>query len=362
MGSSALVVALAAGALLAALGALVAVLFRSGDARRLDTVLTEVAAARQASQSLDTRFADLRRAVDERVAGVEQSLTEGQKTVANQLVSSAKVLSEVGEKIGRVFEASQRIEKLAGDMTRLEDLLKPPKLRGLLGETFLEQALAQVLPPGTWTMQHKFRDGLVVDAAIRVGERIVPIDSKFPLENFRRARELEDETERKRARKAFAGDVRRHIEAIAEKYIRPDEGTFEFALMYIPAEAVYSEIVEEGEDAILPSALMERRVIPVSPRLLYAYLATVALGLRGLELQENARQIHGLLAELARGWEKVEAPFNKISGHLANAQKQYEDARTALLRFAARLSGVAEIGGERLEAEPEQQPSLQPPA
>ena len=342
MGSSPLVVALAAGALLAALGALIAILWRSGDARRLDTVLTEVAAARQASQSLDGRFADLRRAVDERVAGVERSLTEGQRTVANQLVSSAQLLSDVGEKMGRVFEASQRIEKLAGDMTRLEDLLKPPKLRGILGETFLEQALAQVLPPGTYTMQFGLPGGAVVDAAIHLGDRIVAVDSKFPLENYRRAREVEDEAEKRRARQQFGRDVRKHVDAIADKYIRPASGTCDFALMYVPAEAVYSEIAADGEDAALADYAAGKRVIPVSPRLLYAYLSTIALGLRGVELQENAREVHQNLAELSRLWEKVGGPLEKLGSHLGNAQKQYEETAKAFDRFTNRLETIAE--------------------
>ena len=255
--------------------------------------------------------------------------------------------------MGRVFEASQRIERLAADMTRLEDLLKPPKLRGLLGETFLEQALAQVLPPGAFSMQYALPGGAVVDAAIHLGERIVAVDSKFPLENFRRWRELTDETEKKRARRQFASDVGRHVETIAEKYIRPDAGTLDFALMYVPAEAVYAEIVEEGEETIWTSAMMERRVIPVSPRLLYAYLATVAMGLKGLELQENARQIHGELADLARLWGNVEDPFAVLGKHLTNTQKQYEETLRSLDRFANRLSGVAESAAVKLAAEPE---------
>ena len=336
---------------------------RVEDSRRLDLLLAETAAARQASQAVDRRFDEMRRAVEERVTGVERRLAEGQKTVADQLVSSGRVLSEVGEKIGRVVESSQRIERLATDMGRLEDLLKPPKLRGVLGETFLEQALRQALPSRCWTLQHRFPDGVVVDAAIHVGDRLVAIDSKFPLENFRRSRELEDETEKRRARRAFAADVRRHMEAIAEKYIRPAHGTFDFALMYVPAEAVYCEIVEEGEEAILTSALLERRVVPVSPRLLYAYLATIALGLRGLEVQENARQIHGALHELQRQWDQVETPFGKLGTHLSNTQKQYEEASRALVRFATRLSGVTERADE-VEAGPPvlEQTSLLPPS
>lgn len=368
MSSSALVLLVAGAGLLCALAALAAVLLRAGDAgRRLDTVLTEVASARQASQSVDGRFVELRRGLEERVSELERRVSDGQKTVAAHLDSSGRVLAEVGEKMGRVFEASQRIEKLAGDMTRLEDLLKPPKLRGLLGETFLGQALAQVLPPGAFSMQHALPGGTVVDAAIRVGERVVAVDSKFPLDNYRRWRELQDEGEKKRARRQFAADVRRHVETIAEKYIRPEAGTLDFALMYVPAEAVYAEIVEEGEEAIFGAELLLRRVIPVSPRLLYAYLATVAMGLKGLELQENARRIHGELAELTRLWERVEEPFGTLGRHLSNAQKQHEETGRALSRFADRLSGLAGSAAEKLPAagEPaadERQGTLLPPA
>ncbi|MGH9400188.1 MAG: DNA recombination protein RmuC [Thermoanaerobaculia bacterium] len=367
MGTSGLVLALLAIGLVLVVVLLAALLAKGSDTgRRIDAVLTEAASARQAAQSVDGRFGELRRGLEGRVADVERRVSDGQKAVAAHLDSSGKVLTEVGEKMGRVFEASVRIEKLASDMTRLEDLLKPPKLRGLLGETFLEQALAQVLPPGAWTMQYGMPGGLVVDAAIHLGERIVAVDSKFPLENYRRYREVEDEAEKSRARRQFAADVRRHIETIADKYIRPDAGTLDFALMYVPAEAVYAEIVEEGEDAILTAALMERRVIPVSPRLLYAYLMTVAMGLKGLEVQENARQIHGQLIELSRLWGKVEEPFGTLGRHLGNAQKQYEDAQRALDRFASRLTSVAETADAKLEAPPEpdddRQPPLLPPA
>jgi DNA recombination protein RmuC len=370
MSSSVLLLALAAGGAALVLAALVLVLWRSGEAnRRLDAVLAETAGSREASKSLDSRFAELRRAVDERVQGVERSLAEGQKTVAGQLVSSSNLLSEVGEKMGRLFEASQRIEKLAADVTRLEDLLKPPKLRGLLGETLLEQVLSQVLPPGAFTMQYGLPGGAVVDAAIHLRERVVAVDSKFPLENYRRWREVEDEAERRRARRQFAADVRRHVLAISERYIRPDAGTLDFAFMYVPAEAVYAEIVEQGEEPIFTDDLQARRVIPVSPRLFYAYLATVAMGLKGLELQENARQIHGQLAELARLWARVEEPVATLGRHLGNTQKQYEEAARALERFAARLSTVAEGAAAKLVAEAgpaseeeEVQPSLLPPA
>jgi DNA recombination protein RmuC len=323
------------------------------EAGRSDLLLAEVSAARQASESIDRRFEELRRAVEARAQAVERTVALGQSSVGEHL-------GQIREKMGRVFEASQRIEKLATDMTRLEDLLKPPKIRGGLGETFLEQALEQVLPRRFWEMQHRFPGGEVVDAAIMLNGRIVPVDSKFPLENYRKSREAASEEERRHARRDFAADVRRHVETIRAKYIRPEAGTYEFALMYVPAEALYCEIAGEGEEDSLADFAMERRVIPVSPRLLYAYLATVAMGLKGLELQEGAREIHARLTDLGRNWERVEAPFAKLGAHLGNTQKQYEEAVRALDRFAAKLEGLAEKAEEKLEEEIEAAPPLPP--
>jgi len=337
--------------LLALTGAAVVIFaWRGRDSTRWDRLLSETATARQASEGVERRFDELRRSIEERVQGVERRLNEGQRNVAENL-------GQMLEKIGMVFEASQKIERLAGDMTRLEDLLKPPKLRGTLGETFLEQALRQVLAPRFWKMPYRFPDGAIVDAAIFIGDRCVPVDSKFPLENFRKSREAAEETDRRRAAKEFASDVRRHVDAIRAKYIRPERDTFEFAIMYVPAEAVYSEIAGEGEEGSLADYAIERRVVPVSPRLFFAYLSTVSMGLRGLELQETAREVQGQLADLARHWERFEVPFARLGVHLNNTQKQFEESAKALSRFADRLSSVAAGADERLEPEKELAPS-----
>src|SRR5215470_3535366 len=343
MSSSAILIALAAG-LLASVGVAAALLLSRGreSAARIDALLAEASRAREASQSVDRRFQELRGSLEARVGGVEQRLDSGQQSIAEHLGKSGHLLREVGEKLGRLHEASQRIEKLAGDVTRLEDLLKPPKLRGTLGEMFLEQALAQSLPPGAFATQHPLGDGVVVDAVVFVQDRMVPVDSKFPLENWRRAREGEDEAERKRARQQFSRDVRRHVDAIADKYIRPASGTCDFALMYVPAEAVYAEIAADGEEAALADYAASRRVIPVSPRLLYAYLSTVALGLRGIALQENAKEVHQNLAELSRLWDRVGGPLERLGGHLQNASRQYEETARAFERFTARLETIAD--------------------
>jgi DNA recombination protein RmuC len=356
--SSLAVFALLAGALVVA-GALF-LLWKSRGSSRLDRILLETARAREASESVDRRFEEMRRSVEDRVRGVEQTLSLGQKGVADHLGESGKVLKDVGEQMGRIFEASQKIEKLAGNVTRLEDLLKPPKMRGTLGEAFLEEALRQALPPGSWQMQYRFGDGVSVDAVIRLKDRWVPVDSKFPLENFRRGRETDDEGERRRARTAFAGDVRKHAEAIRRKYIRPDEGTCDFAFMYVPAEAVYSEMVADGEEKALADACVEMRVFPVSPRLLYVFLSTVAMVLRGEELQKNAREVQERIADLERLWDRAEGPFLKVRGHMNNAQKQYEEAAVALNRFSAKLSGITEVAQEKLETVAADDPNILP--
>jgi DNA recombination protein RmuC len=322
---------------------------------RLDRLLTEVAGMRATSESVDRRFDAMSRAVSERITAVENRLVEGQKNVAD-------TLGEVHEKIGRVFQASERIERLAGDMTRLEDLLKPPKIRGNLGETFLEQALSEALPPGSWEMRHVFPDRTIVDAVIYLGERLVPVDSKFPLDNFRRSREAPEEADRKRARREFGSDVRHHVDSIREKYIRPFDGTFDFALMYVPAEAVYCEIASDDDGVSLADYATERRVIPVSPRLLYTYLATVAMGLRGMELQKSAREILDRLSELEKEWGRVEAPFQTLGSHIRNAQGKYEETSRALERFGGRLSGIARRGDSEIAEEESHMAALPPPA
>jgi DNA recombination protein RmuC len=363
MSSSAVLIGLTLMVLALGGAAAALVLSRARDsAARIDRLLAETARAREASQSVDRRFEELRGALETRVGGVETRLDSGQKSIAEHLGKSGNLLREVGEKLGRLHEASQRIEKLAGEVTRLEDLLKPPKLRGTLGEMFLEQALSQALPPGSFATQHPLGDGVVVDAVVFVQERMVPVDSKFPLENFRRAREVEDEGEKRRARQQFARDVRKHVDAIAEKYIRPAAGTCDFALMYVPAEAVYAEIAADGEETALADYAASRRVIPVSPRLLYAYLSTVAMGLRGIALQENAREVHQNLAELARLTDRVGGPLEKLGGHLENASRQYEETSRAFERFASRLESIAEKAETEDDAVAPPSPSLLPPS
>src|SRR5437870_12575593 len=195
-----------------------------------------------------------------------------------------------------------------------------------MGELFLNDLLAQILPPEHFRLQHHFKNGDAVDAVILIGANFVPVDSKFPLENFRRVVEAATESERIAARKQFLRDVKRHVDAIATKYILCDEGTYDFALMYVPAENVYYEtIIKEdvGEDRQLFSYALAKRVIPVSPNSFYAYVQTILLGLRGMKVEERAQEILGELSRLRGDFAKIQENFRVLGRHLANASGSY---------------------------------------
>src|SRR6185369_5701362 len=172
--------------------------------------------------------------------------------------------------LGELREATTKVYEVGRDVATLHDILRAPKLRGGLGELLLGDLLAQVLPPAHFTLQHAFRSGERVDAVVRLGDGLVPIDSKFPLEDFRRLLEAADDDQRTRARKAFVARVRKHVDDIATKYVLPDEGTYDFALMYIPAENVYYETIIRDAASDLVAYALAKKVIPVSPNTLYA--------------------------------------------------------------------------------------------
>ena len=262
--------------------------------------------------------------------------------VQQQLQHVTQVVGDVKGTMGQLSEATQRVVEVGKEIQGLEQILKSPKMRGGLGEILLEQLLAQILPRDYYTLQHAFRSGEKVDAAIRIAGLIVPVDAKFSLENFRRTLEEPEEDRRRAFRKAFARDVKNRIEEIAKKYILPDEGTFDFALMYVPAENVYYEMIaneEEAEESIAAYA-RSRRVVPVSPNSFYAYLQVIVLGLRGLRIEAKAQEIHNDLARLAGHLGSVKEHFGKLGAHLANAQKQFADAERDLSRFESKLEAV----------------------
>jgi len=273
-------------------------------------------------------------------------MQEAQTAMSQRLEQASRAVSEVHGQLGTLTEATRRMEQVGQDIAGLEQILRAPKMRGGLGEILLERLLGEILPVGGYRLQHAFRSGDKVDAAIAVADRLVPVDAKFPLENFRRMLEDTEEGRRRQLRRAFLRDVRNRVDEIAKKYILPDEGTFDFALMYIPAENVYYEVIlkdEEGEDSLLSHAL-SRRVIPVSPNSFYAYLQVILLGLRGLRIEQNAREILGALNRLQGDASRFREHFETLGRHLTNAKNKYDEATTTLARFEAKLEDVAGRG------------------
>jgi len=277
-------------------------------------------------------------------------LQSGQSTMGERLDNAAKIVGDVQGSLGTLREATQRVVDIGRDIQGLEQVLKSPKVRGGLGETLLEQVLAQMLPREHWTMQYGFKSGEKVDAVIRINERLVPVDAKFPLENFRRLVAEPEEERRRPLRKAFARDVKLRVDEIAKKYILPDEATYDFALMYVPAENVYYEIIikdDESEDESISAYALSRRVIPVSPNSMYAYLQVIILGLRGLRIEANAREIQSDLTRLGDDLGKVRDHMSKMGTHLGNAQKQFDETQRHLDRFEDKLEGIELKGGAK---------------
>jgi DNA recombination protein RmuC len=270
-------------------------------------------------------------------------LRDTQSTMGQRLDQAAVAVSQVHGQLGTLTEATRRMAEIGRDIAGLEQILRAPKVRGGLGEILLERLLGEILPASAYRLQHAFRGGDKVDAVITLGERLVPVDSKFPLENFRRLVEEPQEERRRPARRAFVRDVRNRVDEIAKKYILPDEGTFDFALMYIPAENVYYEVIvkdeDEPEDAVLTYAL-SRRVIPVSPNSFYAYLQVILLGLKGLRIEQNAREILAALGRLHGDLGRFREHFDTLGKHITNARNKYDESATALARFETKLENV----------------------
>ncbi len=278
------------------------------------------------------------RTINEQLGRVNASLTGGLAETKNTVIDVAK-------KLGELEESNKKIYEVGKDISSLQSILQAPKLRGVLGELFLGDLLAQMLPSQYYTLQQHVKKATNVDATIRLHlNKLVCVDSKFPLESFRRYLNAVGDEAKKVSRRQFVTDVKKHVDTIAEKYILPDEGTFDFALMYIPAENVYYETIikdeEFGEEKSISAYALSRRVIPVSPNSFYAYLQAIVLGLKGMEVEKSAQEILANLTRLRGELEKFRENFELIGKHLTNVRANYEAAEKRLERFGEKLGEV----------------------
>lgn len=277
--------------------------------------------------------------LNERLNQMGQALQETNKIINQNLGNTTGIFGDVKEQLGRLQEANTRIYEVGKDISSLQELLRAPKFRGQMGETLLENLLSQVLPADYYQMQYRFRNSEAVDAVIRLGGRLVPIDAKFSLENFQKMWEVPNEQEKAGFRKKFIQDVKNRIDEIASKYILPAENTYDFALMYIPAENVYYEMIIKED---LFSYCLNKKVIAVSPNTFYAYLQVICLGLKGLKIEENAKQILKNISTLSIEINKFKEDFDVLGTHLMNASSKYADSQKKLDKFSDKLENIQE--------------------
>jgi DNA recombination protein RmuC len=293
-------------------------------------------------KSVDSTNRTLNEALRTNSTDMIRTLQENSKQLNERLDRAASVIRDVGKEVGQMSEIGR-------SMKELQEFLKSPKLRGNIGEQVLKDLISQMFPKNSFYLQYAFKSGEKVDAAIKTDAGILSIDSKFPMENFQRMSKAND-GEREMFQKEFVRDVKKHIDAISKKYICPDEGTMDFALMYVPSESVYYEVVNLTD-------LMEyarlARVYVVSPSTLYAHLQTILLSFEGKKIETRSKEVFKLLRALENDYTKVEENLSLLGKHLNNASSQFSNVSTGFSHFGKKLKTTKMIE-ENLEESSEQ--------
>ena len=301
--------------------------------------------------------------MQQQIGQLTQNITQQLQNMSSQFRKTTGdiggTLGDVKKDLGKMEVITREVLDKAKNISNLENLLRAPKFRGGFGELFLGDLLGQILPPAYFNLQHKFKSGEMVDAVIHIGDNLVPIDAKFPLENFQKYASEENPKEKEEFRKKFVTDVKKHISEISKKYILPDEGTFDFALMYIPAENIYYETILKdenlGEERSIFSSALKKRVIPVSPNSFYAYLQVIVQGLKGLQIEKSAREIFQRLTRLQGDLTRFRKDFETLGSHLGHARTKFDDAEKRLDRFSDKLEIVSAEGAEKLPEKAEEE-------
>ncbi len=278
------------------------------------------------------RLAQLSEQNKELRQAVDGKLSETHRATQVQFGQTAKIISEVTEKLTKLDETNKQVINFSAQLASLQDILKNPKQRGVLGEYFLEETLKNVLPPNSYQMQYGFKDGTIVDAVVFVKDKIIPVDSKFSLENYEKILNSSDQAEREKFEKLFKQDLKLRIDETA-KYVKPGEKTMDFAFMFIPSEAIYYDLLINKVGAVqintrdlIEYAFKEKHVIIVSPTSFLAYLQTVLQGLRALQIEESAKDILVNVQKLSKHILSYEDFMKKLGVSMSTTVNHYNNA------------------------------------
>lgn len=282
---------------------------------------------------------------------LDEKLGESGRIMQNQFSESAKIIRDVTERLAKLDETNRQVMNFADQLQNLQDILKNPKQRGILGEFYLKTVLENVLPPGTFQMQYAFSDGDIVDAAIFLKDKIIPIDSKFSLENYNRILDERDPVLRERIEKQFRQDLKSRIDETA-KYVRPEEGTMDFAFMFIPSEAIYYDLlinqvgaVKVNAQDLINYAITQRRVFIVSPTTFFAYLQAILQGLKAMKIEESAKEIRLRVGELAKHLLAYDDYMQKLGRNIGVSVSSYNQAYREFKKIDKDVLRISEYGG-----------------
>jgi DNA recombination protein RmuC len=281
---------------------------------------------------------------------VNENLARSQTSINQQMANTGAVVSDIQKKLGVLETTAKNMQDIGKDISSLQDILKAPKLRGNLGEFLLEDLLKQMFPAQNYEMQYSFKDGTKVDAIIKLGANIVPIDSKFPMESFQRIINSNNDEDKKKFRKEFVRSVKLRIDEIADNYIKPAEGTYEFAMMYIPAENVFYETIindtSSADQYEIFSYAISRHVIATSPNSFYAYLMAIAYGLRGFKIEQKAKEMIGEFSKVQGSFTKFYDNFSLVGRHISNASGAFDKCEKEAEKFN---TCIGELTGNKME-------------
>lgn len=345
--------------LLAAIGAVIFILLnkkedKKGDERMI-AMMERLSILSEQNLNLSTQNRELREMVDNKLSEAHQT-TQKNIIASNQNIQeihnqSVRQITSITEKLSKLEETNRQVIGFTEQLKSLQDILKNPKQRGVLGEYFLEETLRNVLPPNAFQMQYKFKDGSIVDAVVFVKDKVVPIDSKFSLENYEKIINSKESAEKEKYEKLFKQDLKNRIDETA-KYVKPSEDTMDFAFMFIPSEAIYYDLLisrgaaQVSSGDLIEYAFKQKHVIIVSPTNFLAYLQTVLQGLKAMQIEENAKEIRANVEKLGKHMISFEDFMKKVGASMSTTVNHYNNAYRELAKIDKDVVKITE--GEKI--------------